>query len=73
MKILKIYIKNINSLKGEHTIDFTVSPLLQSGLYAIVGQTGAGKSTILDCITLALFNQVPRFETKLSKDFLAQN
>lgn len=71
MKINKIYLKNINSFKGEHRIDFTENPLASAGLFAIVGPTGAGKSTLLDAITLALFNQIPRFDKKISKDFVA--
>ena len=60
MKILKIAFQNINSLRGEHTIDFTKAPFLQNSLFAITGPTGSGKTTILDVISLALFNQVPR-------------
>lgn len=60
MKILKIAFKNINSLRGEHQIDFTQEPFLQNSLFAITGPTGSGKTTILDVISLALFNQVPR-------------
>lgn len=71
MKINKIYLKNINSFKGEHRIDFTQNPLASAGLFAIVGPTGAGKSTILDAITLALFNQIPRFDKSISKSFVA--
>ncbi len=70
MKINKIYLKNINSFKGEHTIDFTLNPLSGAGLFAIVGPTGAGKSTLLDAITLALYNRVPRFDKKISKDLV---
>ena len=64
MKILRLRFKNIHSLKGEHLIDFTVAPLRDAGLFAITGPTGAGKSTILDVITLALFNKIPRFSVK---------
>ncbi|AFK03803.1 SMC domain protein [Emticicia oligotrophica DSM 17448] len=71
MKINKIYLRNINSFKGEHSIDFTANPLGSAGLFAIVGPTGAGKSTLLDAITLALFNRIPRFDKKISKDFIA--
>ncbi|WP_416448230.1 AAA family ATPase [Leeuwenhoekiella sp. A2] len=67
MKILKIQFQNINSLKGEHVIDFTKEPFPQNSLFAITGPTGSGKSTILDVIALALFNQVPRIG-KISKD-----
>jgi len=66
MKIDKIRFQNIHSLKGYHEIDFSNPPLCNSGLFAITGPTGAGKSTILDVITLALFNQIPRFDKKIT-------
>ena len=62
MKILSIRIKNLASLAGEHFIDFETEPLAQAGLIAIVGKTGAGKSTILDAMCLALFNKIPRLK-----------
>jgi len=64
MKLLKLKIKNIHSLKGEHVVDFSQGPLAESGLFAITGPTGSGKSTLLDAITLALFNKIPRFAPK---------
>lgn len=60
MRILRIRLKNINSLRGEHTVHFDASPLREAGLFGIVGATGSGKSTLLDCITLALYGKVPR-------------
>ena len=66
MKILKLRFKNIHSFKGAHEVDFTIPPLSMSGLFAITGSTGAGKSTVLDVITLALFNQIPRFDGKIT-------
>ena len=60
MRINKIRFCNINSLKRKHEISFETEPLYSAGLYAITGPTGSGKSTILDVITLALYNQVPR-------------
>jgi len=66
MKILRLHFKNIHSLKGEHTLNFTIPPLSVSGLFAITGPTGAGKSTILDVITLALFSRIPRFDSKIT-------
>lgn len=72
MKILRIRFENINSLKGLHEIDFTEKPLASAGLLAITGPTGSGKSTILDVITLALFNRIPRISGALSKSVIEQ-
>ncbi|MFD1096489.1 SbcC/MukB-like Walker B domain-containing protein [Salegentibacter chungangensis] len=71
MKILKIEFKNINSLRGKHEIDFTSGPFRASSLFAITGPTGSGKSTILDVISLALFNKIPRL-SKVSKNEIEQ-
>ena len=60
MKIDKITICNLASIEGEQTIDFTVEPLRSAGLFAITGDTGAGKSTVLDAICLALYDEAPR-------------
>jgi len=62
MKILKLKFKNINSLSGENEIDFTQSVFTNEGLFAITGKTGAGKSSILDAISLALYGKTPRVE-----------
>lgn len=60
MKICKVTIHNINSLRLRQTIHFDEAPLAQAGLFAITGDTGAGKTTILDAITLALYGRVHR-------------
>jgi exonuclease SbcC len=68
MKLLSIRLKNLNSLKGEVFLSFEEAPLQNCGLFLISGPTGAGKSTILDAITLALFAEVPRFQDMSGKD-----
>lgn len=60
MKILKIRFLNLNSLYGEWEIDFTSPEYVSNGIFAITGATGAGKSTILDAICLALYGSTPR-------------
>ncbi|MFC3199310.1 AAA family ATPase [Parapedobacter deserti] len=61
MKILTIRIKNLASLEGITEIDFTQEPLCSAGIFAITGPTGAGKSTILDALCLALYAKTPRY------------
>lgn len=61
MKILSIRIKNLASLEGITEIDFTQEPLSSAGIFAIIGPTGAGKSTILDALCLALYGKTPRY------------
>jgi exonuclease SbcC len=63
MKILSLRLKNLNSLKGEWSIDFTQPPFVDNGLFAITGPTGAGKSTLLDAICLALYHETPRLKS----------
>ena len=62
MRILRISLRNIASLAGTHTIDFTRDPLRSTGLFSITGSTGSGKSTLLDALCLALYERTPRLE-----------
>lgn len=74
MRILKLRLCNLNSLSGEWEIDFTHPDYVNEGLFAIVGPTGAGKSTILDAICLALYGQTPRLGriTKSDNDIMSR-
>ncbi len=60
MRILQVRFKNLNSLVGEWQIDLTHPAFASDGIFAITGRTGAGKSTILDAICLALYGRTPR-------------
>lgn len=60
MRILSICGQNIASLADRFEIDFTAEPLRSAGLFAITGETGAGKSSILDALCLALYGECPR-------------
>ncbi|QGM99341.1 AAA family ATPase [Methylocystis parvus] len=60
MRILAIRGENLASLAEPFAIEFEQEPLRSSGLFAITGETGAGKSTILDALCLALYDDFPR-------------
>jgi exonuclease SbcC len=62
MKILQVRFKNLNSLVGEWQIDLTHPAYTSNGIFAITGPTGAGKTTILDAICLALYGRTPRLD-----------
>ncbi len=67
MKILKLKFKNLNSLKGEWSIDFTTSDF-NSGIFAITGPTGSGKTTILDALCLGIYGRSPRETARKSEN-----
>ena len=66
MRVLKLRFKNLNSLAGEWEIDFTHPAFSAEGIFAIAGPTGAGKTTILDALCLALYGRTPRLN-KITK------
>ena len=65
MRILAIRGENLASLGQPFTVDFEAEPLAGAGLFAITGETGSGKSTILDALCLALYGRYPRFAEQL--------
>lgn len=70
MKIRWLRIVGIGPFASEHTVDF--SAFEDSGLFLLDGPTGAGKSTLIDAITFALYGDVARTKDA-SKDRLRSN
>ena len=74
MRILKIRFKNLNSLVGQWEIDLTHRAYASDGIFAITGPTGAGKTTILDAVCLALYGRTPRLNkvTKAANEIMSR-
>ena len=68
MRPLRLEIKNVTAFRAEQTIAFD-----GLDLFAISGQTGAGKSSILDAITYALFGRVERIGKQGIQQLISQS
>ncbi|MGL5356728.1 MAG: AAA family ATPase, partial [Cetobacterium sp.] len=58
MRPIKLEITGLQSFSEKQTINF--DELTSMGLFGIFGETGSGKSTILDAIIFSIFDQIPR-------------
>ncbi|WP_055427615.1 AAA family ATPase [Bifidobacterium aesculapii] len=61
MRLIAMKFSGFGPYKGEYAIDFTA--LMRSRMFLIDGETGAGKTTILDCLTFALYGVISGSET----------
>ncbi len=57
MRLHRIRIRAFGPFADEVTVDF--DELGADGLFLLHGQTGAGKTTVLDAVAFALFGRVP--------------
>ncbi|MGI5891156.1 MAG: AAA family ATPase [Bacillota bacterium] len=62
MRPLSLAFSGLNSYREKQTIDF--DQLTNTGIFGIFGPTGAGKSSVLDAIALALYGKVDRARNK---------
>ncbi len=67
----KLRIQGLYSYQSSQTIDF--KKLLQDGIFGIFGNVGSGKSSILEAMTLALYNTIERISTREDRNYNLMN
>lgn len=68
MKLLRLRLKGLNSIREETTLDFEHGPLSETSLFAITGPTGSGKTTLLDALSVALYHKTPRLDGSAARN-----
>ncbi|MEB4613325.1 AAA family ATPase, partial [Leucobacter sp. M11] len=65
MRIHRIDIEGFGPFRERQSID--IDDVAADGLFLIAGPTGAGKSSILDAVSFALYDAVPRYDGDISR------
>lgn len=65
MRILTLDIEGFGPFKDRQVLDFAEAA--SGGLLLITGPTGAGKSSLLDAVSFALYGAVPRYDGQVSR------
>ena len=68
---ISLTLQGVYSYQDTQTIDFR--PLTQAGLFGIFGAVGSGKSSILEAISLVLYDKVERLDGKESTAYNMMN
>lgn len=66
MRPIRLEIEGIQSFTSMQVVDFDL--ISKNGLFGIFGDTGSGKSTILDSIILSLYGKISR--SRVNSDFI---